>query len=173
MTPSETGAKYGYIVAKTLGYMITWTTYGTWLQGDERGYVKNGRILPGDETLKQANEQLQVQDKVVLSKAQQQVVRQAIIKEAQSQNQRILAMSVNATHVHIVAEYNPQPIDNIVGYYKKTARLALKDTGHEGKTWTKGYDKRFCFDQETLQHRIKYVQNQNPGKTRTSGETGG
>jgi hypothetical protein len=34
--------------------MITFTTYGTWLQGDERGYVKNGRILPGDETLKSA-----------------------------------------------------------------------------------------------------------------------
>ena len=27
---------------KTLGYMITLTTYGTWLQGDKRGYVKNG-----------------------------------------------------------------------------------------------------------------------------------
>jgi hypothetical protein len=39
-------------------FMITWTTYGTWLQGDERGYVKSGRILPADETLKQTNEQL-------------------------------------------------------------------------------------------------------------------
>ena len=33
-------------MAKTLGYMITWTTYGTWLQGDERGYVKDGNICP-------------------------------------------------------------------------------------------------------------------------------
>ena len=23
-----------------VGYMLTWTTYGTWLQGDERGWVK-------------------------------------------------------------------------------------------------------------------------------------
>jgi len=157
------GAKYkGVFVAKTLGYMITFTTYGTWLQGDERGYVKNGRIMPGDETLKQTNEQLRPQEAVVLSKGQQQIVRDAIITEAQLQNQRILAMSANATHVHIVAEYNSQPIDNIVAYYKKTARLALKDTGYEGKVWTKRYDKRFCFDQETLQRRIKYVQQQNP-----------
>ena len=118
--------------------------------------------MPGDEKLKQTNEHLQMQDKVVLSNVQQQIVRDAVTKEAQSQNQRILAISVSATHVHIVAEYNSQPIDNIIAYYKRAARLALKDTGHEGKVWTRKYDKRFCFDQETLQRRIKYVQNQNP-----------
>jgi len=31
-------------MAKTLGYMITWTTYGTWLQGGEKGFVKNGVV---------------------------------------------------------------------------------------------------------------------------------
>ena len=32
-------------MVKTLGYMVTWTTYGTWLQGDEQGYVKKGKVL--------------------------------------------------------------------------------------------------------------------------------
>jgi len=156
------GAKYGYIMAKTLGYMITFTTYGTWLQGDERGYVKNGRILPGDERLKQINKQLQVQEAVVLAKVQQQIVRDAILKEAALRGHLLYALAANATHVHIVAGYTSEPIDDVVAYYKKAARLALKDTRHEGKVWTKGYDKRFCFDQETLQRRIRYVQKQNP-----------
>jgi hypothetical protein len=30
-------------MVKTLGYMITFTTHGTWLQGDERGFVKELR----------------------------------------------------------------------------------------------------------------------------------
>ncbi len=150
------------MVAKTLGYMITFTTYGTWLQGDERGYVKSGRILPGSQKLKQTNEQLQSQEVVVLSTIQQQIVRDAILKEAASRGHHIFAQAVNATHIHIVARYTPEPIDDVVAYYKTAARLALKDIGHEGKVWTKGYDKRFCFDQETLQRRIKYVQNQNP-----------
>ena len=34
-------------MAKTLGYLITWTTYGTWLQGDERGYAKKGKVYSG------------------------------------------------------------------------------------------------------------------------------
>ncbi len=25
-----------------IGYMLTWTTYGSWLQGDERGWRKDG-----------------------------------------------------------------------------------------------------------------------------------
>ncbi len=29
-------------MGKTLGYMVTWTTYGSRLQGDARGFVKDG-----------------------------------------------------------------------------------------------------------------------------------
>jgi len=28
-------------MARMIGYMLTWTTYRTWLQGDKRGYVKD------------------------------------------------------------------------------------------------------------------------------------
>jgi len=30
----------------TLAIMVTSTTYGTWLRGDKRGWVDDGRILP-------------------------------------------------------------------------------------------------------------------------------
>ena len=149
-------------MAKMLGYMITLTTYGTWLQGDERGYVRNGRICSGNKVLRQANRQAQLQDAVKLSKDQQRLVQEAIISEAESQGQRIYALSVQPTHVHIVAAYVSQPIGKIVAYYKKAGRLALKAMGHNGKLWTRGYDKRFCFDQASLRQRIEYVQGQNP-----------
>jgi len=148
-------------VAKTLGYMITWTTYGTWLQGDERGYVKNGTTYQGNKALKQRNKNLQSQDMVKLSRKQQQTVQKAITEEAELQNQHIYALSVQSNHVHIVVNYTTQPISRIVAYYKKAARLALKSAGHNGNLWTKGYDKRFCFDRTALEQRIKYVQNHN------------
>jgi REP element-mobilizing transposase RayT len=138
--------------------MITWTTYGTWLQGDERGYVKDGKTHPGNKSLRESNKRSQLQDAVRLSKNQQQLVRKAIIGEAALQGQRIYALAVQSNHVHIVAEYIRQPISRIVAYYKKAARLALKATNHYGKLWTRGYDKRFCFDWATLEQRIKYVQ---------------
>jgi REP element-mobilizing transposase RayT len=148
-------------MTKTLGYHITWTTYGTWLQGDERRYVKDGKILPADEALLQSNQKLQVQDTVKLSKLQQEIARQAIMKQAELLKQQIYALAVKSNHIHIVAEYIPQPIAKIVAYYKSAARLALKTVGCDGKVWTAGYDKRFCFDKETLERKIRYVQNHN------------
>ena len=44
-------------MGKMLGYMITWTTYGTWLQGDKRGYVKDGKIYKKNPQLEQKNKQ--------------------------------------------------------------------------------------------------------------------
>jgi REP element-mobilizing transposase RayT len=104
---------------------------------------------------------LQIQDVVKLSEFKRQIVRESIRKEAILQKQQIYALSVQSNHVHIVAEYVPQPIDRIVAYYKKAARLALKVIGHSGKLWTKGYDKRFCFDKITLAQKIRYVQGHN------------
>ena len=39
-----------------IGYMLTWTTYGSWLQGDKRGYVKNGEILGSNPELYKSNQ---------------------------------------------------------------------------------------------------------------------
>ena len=141
--------------------MITWTTYGTWLQGDERGYVKNGKIWPENKVLRDANKRLQRQAAIQLSKTQRKLVHEAIIKEAERQRQRIYAMAVRSNHVHLVAEYIPQPLNTLLAYYKRAARLALHTTGLNGKVWAKGYDKRFCFDQATLEQRIKYVKDHN------------
>ena len=57
--------------------------------------------------------------------------------------------------------FTKMPISKMVAYYKKTARIALKATGLTGKVWAKGYDKRFCFDQASVQQRIEYVQKHN------------
>ena len=148
-------------MAKTAGYMITWTTYGSWLQGDERGYVKEGRIYPGDELLRQNNERLQIHKAIRLSKAQRQLVQNAIIKEAERQGQRIYALAVCSNHVHLLLEYIPRPLSKVLAHYKTAARLALRTLGQTGKVWAKGYDKRFCFDQATLAQKIKYVQGHN------------
>jgi REP element-mobilizing transposase RayT len=123
--------------------------------------VKNGQTYHGNKTLMQRSKKLQSQDMVKLSRNQQQIVRKAVIEEAELQYQRIYALSVQSNHVHIVAEYTLQPISKIVAYYKKAARLALKTSVHNGKLWTKGYDKRFCFDRTALEQRIKYVQDHN------------
>jgi len=57
---------YQKIMKRMIGYMVTWTTYGTWLQGDKRGYVKDGKTLAQNDKLKSAN-QRQPMSSTVLS----------------------------------------------------------------------------------------------------------
>ena len=148
-------------MAKTIAYMITWTTYGTWLQGDERGYVKDGQILPPNQSLENSNKQNLSKNPINLLQNYRRLVQYAIHEKAKQLNQRIYALSISSNHVHIVAEYIPTPIGLVVRHYKGAAQAALRKTCFAGRVWTNGYDKRYCFDEQTLKNRIDYVKSHN------------
>lgn len=144
-------------MGKIIGYMITWTTYGTWLQGDKRRYVKDGKILQRDDTLLQSNLKRLKNPATRFDTEHCAIVRRAILKKAQEIRQRIYAIAVCSNHVHIVAERTNESIEKVVSFYKNAARLALRSNGFNGRVWTKGFDKRFCFNREELEEKIKYV----------------
>jgi len=142
-----------------VGYMITWTTYGTWLQGDKRGYVKDGNIIEGNEGLHKANAARLKNPPTKLNGEHRNIVHQAIVRKGEEIGQKTYAIAVCSNHVHIVADHTSDSIEQVVSYYKNAARLALRGSGLVGRIWTKGFDKRFCFDGEELESKIRYVEN--------------
>jgi len=140
-----------------IGYMVTWTTYGSWLPGDERGYVKNGKTLAGDSRILKASQERQKSAIVKLDSRQKAYVRRAILNEAERIGQTIEALAVCTSHVHLVARPSRESIEAAVSRYKNVARFALRKQSNLGRLWTRGFDKRFCFDQKSLKHRIEYV----------------
>ena len=146
---------------KMLGYMITFTTYGTWLQGDKRGYVKDGEILTEDTNLLKANKSKLSASPVILSARRKKIVQKAILEKAQNLGQNILALAVASNHVHMVIECDDIPVEDALRYYKNAARIALRKDGFIYRLWTRGYDKRFCFTKDKLQKRIDYVKSHN------------
>ncbi|HUV40613.1 MAG TPA: transposase [Sedimentisphaerales bacterium] len=142
---------------RTVGYMITWTTYGTWLQGEKQGFVKDGIVRGRNAALKTDCQKKLKRQPVRLENNQKAIVRQAVAEAAKRFGQKIYAIAVCSNHVHIACEYVQVPISVLVGYYKNAARKALQKSGYEGRVWTKGYDKRFCFNQKAMTERIKYV----------------
>jgi len=147
--------------------MLTWTTYGTWLQGDERGYVKDGRIIHPNTLLADANKKELLKEPVVLTPNHRRTIEGAIYAKADKIGQKIFALSVCSNHVHIVVDYTTKDLGLMVRYYKMAAHKALRNTGFEGRLWTKGFDKRFCFDQKSLQKRIDYVNAHNESSYRS------
>jgi REP element-mobilizing transposase RayT len=149
-----------HIMHKTLGYLLTWTTYGTWLQGDKRKFVKDGETRDGDEVLFEINQRNLSKEPVTLTQEQRKIVADAICAKADDIKEKILALAVCSNHVHVVAGYTTTDLESIVQYYKAAAQMALRNKGLEGKLWTRGFDKRFCFDESNLRRRIDYVRRQ-------------
>ena len=114
------------LMGKMVGYMVTWTTYGTWLQGDKRGYVRDGKILPADEGLEEVNKKLQKSELFRLTPEQKRVVEEVVVKEAKRIGQEILALAVCSNHIHLVAGKGNESIENAVSRYKNVSSSALR-----------------------------------------------
>lgn len=148
---------YVYVMAKIIGYMITWTMYGRWLQGDERGYVKKGEVLPKNKSLRKANIARQAGETVKLNQKERRIVLKAIEDEAKRLGQKMYSIAVCSNHIHLVLGYDEREIGELVRNYKNAGYFALRKNGFIGRVWTKGYDKRYCYDEESLKARTKYV----------------
>ena len=146
-------------MSKIIGYMVTWTTYGSWLQGDERGYVKNGRVLSGSTKIKHANRKLQKYETVILTGKEREIVRTAILAQAKKIGQTIEAITVCSNHVHLVARPCSRSIEQVVSRYKNMAMFERCTDVRTRRIWTAGFDKRFCFTEDELVARINYVHN--------------
>jgi len=144
-------------MGKTLGYMITWTTYGTWLRGDERGWREDGKIYEGEPELKQLDESQMKGEAIRLNSREKAIVKEAIFRKAESRGQKIFAILVWSNHIHAVVGYDGRSIEETVRIYKNTATAALRKNGFTGKVWGGGYDKKYCFDEVSLKNRIEYV----------------
>jgi REP element-mobilizing transposase RayT len=145
-------------MGKTLGYMVTWTTYGTWLRGDERGWRENGTIYEAEQHLKEFDESQMKGEAKKLNNREKAIVKEAICRKAQAMGQKIFAILVWSNHIHVVVGYDERKIEETVLIYKNTATAALKKNGITGKIWGGGYDKKFCFDEKSLRNRIAYVE---------------
>jgi len=86
--------------------MLTWTTYGSWLQGDKRKYVKNGKILDPNPLLESKNKENMKYPKVSLTTAQREIIEKAITDKSVVLNQKIYVLAIRKNHIHLVTDCN-------------------------------------------------------------------
>jgi hypothetical protein len=146
-------------MGNTLATMITMTTYGTWLRGDRRGWVDDGRILPPDPEIEAADRERLKHPVYLLPREHLhecgQYIGAAIVCRLSVE---LFALSVGTWHVHFVVGPTSRPIGDVVKCAKDAARYGLRP----GRPmWTAGYDKRFCFDERSVRARIRYVERHN------------
>ncbi len=160
-------------------WLLTWTTYGTRLPGDDRGHVSNVRShdgperrhnIPGTEPdAKQRGLQLAaranlVGDPIYLDVDLVQPLFEQFRETESHRGWILLAVGIMANHVHLVVGVpgDPEP-DTILRDFKsygsrKLNRLRVKPVS--GTWWTEGGSKRKTEGREAILAVIEYVRNQ-------------
>lgn len=92
-----------------------------------------------------------------MTSLQRRIAEDALRKEAETLGQEIYAAAVGKNHVHLVVTANGFDAGNAVSHYKNAARLAVQGDGFRGRLWTRGFSKRYCFDEHGLHAMIEYV----------------
>ena len=143
--------------------MLTWTTYGTWLQGENKGWVKDGKVFGGNKNILLQNQKNLKNEPIRLKRREKEIVRNCILEQAQRRGEKIKALSVFSNHVHVVIAGSYENIELVTRKYKAGATAALHKAGFacNQKIWTTGVDKRYCFDNKELHARVKYVMEHN------------
>ena len=142
-----------------LGTMLTLTTYGTWLRGDRRGWVDRGVVYPPSPSLEAVDGARLTHPPFLFEKSVRHSVGQAMGDAfIDRMNGSVVALAVCSWHVHVVVGYVTAAVGQQVKCLKDAARWALRP----GRPiWSAGYDKRYCFDRDTLAARVQYVQQHN------------
>lgn len=146
-------------MGNTLAIMLTMTTYGTWLRGDQRGWIDDGELMPPNPIL-EAGDRKRMKHPVFLFDHQRLLDIGAMIGRAliDRLDLQVLALTVQTWHAHVVFAATRRDVAAVVKCAKDAARYGLRP----GRPiWTEGYDKRFCFDQTTTHNRVAYVARHN------------
>jgi REP element-mobilizing transposase RayT len=160
-------------------WFLTSTTYGTWLPGDERGFVGPVRTplgvqtihnLPGTEydhdiqgLRRYARSQLKG-PRIVLAPSQADVLIRQYYETARHRGWNLSAVGIMPTHFHIIVGVldDPQP-DEILSDFKSYGSRALNkkwDRPKSGTWWTESGSKRKLPDESAVLAAVEYIRRQ-------------
>lgn len=114
------------------GYFLTWTTYGTWLHGDDRGSVDDWNntpltspIMPQPTRAQRATARMS-DPPLVLDEEMRDVVDDAIRRHCEFREWPLVAVNVRTNHVHCVVRWKGQPPERVMTELKTWSTRALK-----------------------------------------------
>jgi REP element-mobilizing transposase RayT len=147
-------------MSEPLAYFITWTTYGTWLPGDGRGWVEGGTpgIQAPDARRREEARVSLAEPPVTLDAAQREVVRATVEAHCRIRGWRLHAVNVRSNHVHVVVTAPPAP-EQVMNQLKAWCSRRLNEQGGARREhwWTYHGSTKWINDEPYLRNSIRYV----------------
>ena len=141
----------------TLAYHLIWTTYGTWLPGDDRGWTDGtGRSREPEDALWTAARTAMTDDPAALAPDQRAVVTDTIRRHCAVRGWPLHALHVGAVHVHVVVTAGKPP-EVALAEFKTWCTRRLNDGFGRRAWWTEGGCKRRVESERYFDWVVRYV----------------
>jgi len=144
-----------------LAYFITWTVYGTFLQGDERGWRKRGE---GEQSaqpkLAEWRRERLKHPIELLNEPQRQAVESEIERLADYRGWRLWAKNARSNHVHAVITASSVAGNTVRDQLKANCTRVLRTQWVQfvdRPVWTNGGDWQCINMEEELEQVVLYV----------------
>ena len=148
-----------------LAYFITFTTYGTWLHGSEKGSVDDTHNVHGTALLENDDDrQIRAQDAMaqapyVMSTEEREIVCKAMVDLVDEREWDLPAVHVRSNHVHIVISA-PRDPGRMMSELKARASQDLTEAGFDDarrRRWTRHGSTKHLFRSEEVEAKIGYT----------------
>jgi len=166
------------IMKYPLAYLITFTTYGTWLHGDKRDSINEEHNRFGEEFMPcslglNIKEQNSLKHPPIkLNAVRRNIILRAILEVCEFRGWFSHAAHVRSNHIHIVVSGREEP-EKMMRDFKAYATRAIKKYGYKmsaEKYWTRHGSTKYIWTEERLRSSIEYVKN-GQGKIMSFGQS--
>ena len=145
---------------EAIAYFLTWTTYGSWLPGDERGWNRKGdhENLPANPLFEQMALASLDEDPFLLRQAGQQIVEATIRKHCEIRVWNLHAVNARSNHVHVVVTSPGYQPKTVAIQFKAWATKRLQQIDPQRtKFWTQGASCRWINTDDDLVSAVEYT----------------
>ncbi len=148
-------------------YFLTFTTYGTWLQGRAEGSVSRetsgfgAPVLEPDSEREASQRASMKQPEYRLDAQRRVVVLRTLLEVASHRVWKLWAVHVRSNHVHIVVT-GPATPEKMMRDFKAWTSRRLREAFGEStdrNRWTEHGSTRYLWHEEALREKIEYVVN--------------
>jgi REP element-mobilizing transposase RayT len=148
-------------MSEPLAYLITWTTYGTWLPGDERGWVDRGTpgVQAPDPARQGAAYQQLVEAPVILDPEQRALVEATVRAHCDFRHWSLHAVNVRSNHVHVVVTAPATEPKKVMDQFKAWCSRRLNERAGkvQDRWWTRHGSTKWINDEDYFHNAIRYV----------------
>jgi REP element-mobilizing transposase RayT len=145
-----------------IAYFITWTVYGTHLQGAETGWRKSG----GEQKLSEPALEIWHKQRLtyqiqLLNKLQRKIVENAVEAHCQHRLWQLWKCNARSNHVHAVVTAKSHRGNIVRDQLKANCTRCLREKStvfRDRPVWTEGGDWQCINSEDELQQVIEYVE---------------